>query len=373
MESSTNSKMPAKGVVYALLAAFLFGITTPFAKGLLLETHIQPLLLAGLFYLGSSTGLAIYLLAMKLCRQANDGEAPLQKADLGWLGGAILFGGIIAPALLMLGLSTTMAASASLFLNLEGVFTAAIAWFVFQENFDKRIFLGMLAIVAGGIILSGAELNSNATLSNYNGLLLITGACLGWAIDNNLTRKVANANPAQITCIKGLIAGSVNVYLAMTFTDAALTTPSPIYLGTALLVGFLGYGVSLVLFVLALRHLGTARTGAYFALAPFVGALIAIVLIDEPITTPFVAASALMALGLWLHLSERHSHFHMHEVTTHAHKHNHDEHHNHPHRHGDMPPGDMHQREPHTHVHSHEPLAHSHAHFPDAHHQHKHF
>jgi hypothetical protein len=184
-----------------------------------------------------------------------------------------------------------------------------------------------------------------------------------------LTRKVSNANPAQITCIKGLFAGLVNVTLAIKFTAAALTAPGPIYIGAALLVGFLGYGVSLVLFVLALRHLGTARTGAYFALAPFVGALIAIVLVNEPITPSFIAASALMALGLWLHLSESHSHCHVHEATTHAHKHSHDEHHNHSDWHSsDTPPG-----EPHNHVHSHEPLAHNHAHFPDAHHRHKHF
>lgn len=369
MEPSTNSKMPAKGVIFALLAAVLFGITTPFAKSLLVETQIQPLLLAGLFYLGSSIGLGVYLLATRLFGQANNGEASLQRADFVWLGAAILFGGIIAPALLMLGLSTTSASSASLFLNLEGVFTTLIAWFVFHENCDKRIFLGMVAVVSGGIVLSGAELDSSAASSNYSGLLLIAGACLGWAVDNNLTRKVSNANPVQITCIKGLFAGLVNVSLAIKFTTAALTAPGPIYIGAALLVGFLGYGVSLVLFVLALRHLGTARTGAYFALAPFVGALIAIVLVNEPITPSFMVASALMALGLWLHLSESHSHYHVHEATTHAHNHSHDEHHNHAHLHtSDIPPG-----KPHTHVHSHEPLAHSHAHFPDAHHRHKHF
>ncbi|MDP3507169.1 MAG: EamA family transporter [Candidatus Melainabacteria bacterium] len=366
-----NTKMPVRGVVCALFAALLFGTTTPFAKGLLNE--ISPVLLAGLFYLGSGIGLGIYLLTTELAAQITgqekNSEASLQKTDLPWLAGAILFGGIIAPVLLMLGLSTIRASSASLFLNLEGVFTALIAWFVFHENFDKRIFLGMLAIVLGGIILSATEVETAALTANFSGSLLIAGACLGWAIDNNLTRKVSNANPAQITCIKGLSAGLINVSLAMKFTEAALTTPGPIYIGTALLVGFLGYGISLVFFVLALRHLGTARSGAYFALAPFVGALIAIVLVNEPITPSFTTASALMALGLWLHLSESHSHCHGHEATTHAHKHSHDEHHNHIHLHiSDTPPG-----EPHTHVHSHEPLAHSHAHFPDAHHRHKHF
>ncbi|MBP9090543.1 EamA family transporter [bacterium] len=360
--------MPAKGVIYALLAALLFGITTPFAKGLLIG--ISPVLLAGLFYLGSGIGLGIYLLTTQLAAQITgqkkSSEASLQKADLPWLAGAILFGGIIAPALLMFGLASTKASSASLFLNLEGVFTALIAWFVFRENFDKRIFLGMVAIITGGIILSGGEIDASAAASNYGGVLLIVGACLAWAIDNNLTRKVSNANPAQISCLKGLFAGLVNVSLALIFQVESAALPSLSYIMAALFVGFLGYGVSLALFVLALRHLGTARTGAYFALAPFVGAVIAMVLLNEPITWAFLAAACLMAIGLWLHLTENHSHKHLHQRMQHQHKHTHDEHHQHVHASEDS------RSEPHTHHHAHEPLEHRHAHFPDAHHRHNH-
>lgn len=369
MEPSTNSKMPARGVIYALLAALLFGITTPFAKGLLIE--ISPVLLAGLFYLGSGLGLGIYLLTThltaKFTGQKKSSEASLQKSDLPWLGGAIIFGGIIAPALLMFGLASTKASSASLFLNLEGVFTALIAWFVFRENFDKRIFLGMVAIVTGGIILSGGEVDATAAAANFSGVLLIVGACLGWAIDNNLTRKVSNANPAQITCIKGLFAGLVNVSLALFIQAESAALPNPSDIFAALFVGFLGYGVSLALFVLALRHLGTARTGAYFALAPFVGAAIAIVILNEPMTWAFLAAACLMAVGLWLHLTENHYHLHLHQRMQHEHKHTHDEHHQHAHDDAKDTSG-----APHTHSHTHEPLEHRHTHFPDAHHQHEH-
>lgn len=368
MESSTNSKMPVIGVVYALLAALLFGITTPLAKGLLVGT--SPVLLAGLFYLGSGIGLGFYLLTTELAAQITgqhkSSEASLKGTDLPWLAGAIIFGGIIAPALLLFGLATIKASSASLFLNLEGVFTALIAWFVFRENFDKRIFLGMVAIVLGGLTLSGAKIDASAAASNYSGVLLIVGACLGWAIDNNLTRKVSNANPAQITCLKGLFAGLVNVSLALFFQADSTTLPGIGYISTALLVGFLGYGVSLVLFVLALRHLGTARTGAYFALAPFVGAVIAIALLHEPITWRFLAAAFLMAIGVWLHLTENHNHKHLHQRMHHEHKHTHDEHHQHAHALSQS------RSEPHTHSHTHEPREHRHAHFPDAHHQHEH-
>lgn len=371
MAPHSDSKMPAKGVVYALLAALLFGITTPLAKGLLVG--ISPVLLAGLFYLGSGIGLGIYLLTTQLAAQITgrqkSSEASLQKSDLPWLAGAIIFGGIIAPAFLMFGLATTKASSASLFLNLEGVFTALIAWFIFRENFDKRIFLGMVAIVLGGIILSGAEVNLTSVRTNLGGVLLIVGACLSWAIDNNLTRKVSNANPAQITCLKGLYAGLVNVSLALFFQAESAALPSLSYIMAALFVGFLGYGVSLALFVLALRHLGTARTGAYFALAPFVGAAIAILLLNEPMTWAFLAAACLMAIGLWLHLTENHSHEHVHQQMQHQHKHTHDEHHQHVHA-GDDAKNTS--GEPHTHSHIHERLEHGHAHFPDAHHQHEH-
>lgn len=346
-----------KGIAYAILASILFGVTTPLAKGLL--SQMAPVLLAGLFYLGSGAGLGLYLLSSRSTRFA-DREASLSRSDVPWMAGAILSGGIVAPVLLMLGLTTAQGSAASLFLNLESVMTALIAWFVFKENFDRRILLGMIAIVLGGVLMT---VNLSAGISLSMGLLLVAGACLGWAIDNNLTRQVAAANPAQIACIKGLVAGLTNITIAMSLGEKL---PAISILAAAMLIGFLGYGVSLALFVLALRHIGTARTGAYFAFAPFVGAILSVLALREPLSLQLVGAAAFMAVGLWLHLTEQHAHEHVHEELEHEHQHLHDSHHNHEHVAGD-PPG-----EPHTHRHKHPQLVHSHTHYPDLHHSHDH-
>jgi drug/metabolite transporter (DMT)-like permease len=192
---------------------------------------------------------------------------------------------------------------------------------------------------------------------------MIAGACLAWAVDNNLTRKVSQTDPVQIALLKGCVAGVVNVGIAFGLGSAL---PPLGVLGAAAVVGFAGYGVSLVLFVVALRHIGTARTGAYFSLAPFFGGLVAVLVLGEPVTIQIVAAGSLMALGVWLHLTERHEHEHGHEEMAHEHRHVHDEHHQHRHD-GSEPPG-----EPHSHWHAHAQLRHSHAHFPDIHHRHEH-
>lgn len=346
-------KLPA-GVGAAVLAAVLFGASTPFAK--LLLGKMPPVLLAGLLYLGSGIGLTLLYLG----RRRNTGEAPLARKDLPWLAGAVLFGGILGPVLLMIGLVSTPASTASLLLNLEGVFTALLAWFAFHENFDRRIALGMLLIVAGGVLLSwqGAE-----GLALPVGSVAVAGACLCWGIDNNLTQKVSAGNPVQVAAIKGAVAGSVNLAVAL-FLGARL--PRSTVLEGSLLVGFLGYGCSLVLFVLALRHIGTARTGAYFSLAPFVGAAVSILLLGEPVSPLFAAAAVLMGAGVWLHLTEKHEHQHTHEPIAHSHPHLHDEHHQHAHD------EDVDPSEPHTHWHRHEPLTHTHPHYPDIHHRHAH-
>ncbi len=352
-ERDTRSHTPA-GAGLAMAAAALFGASTPFAK--LLLGQLPPVLLAGLLYLGSGVGLTL----LYLVRRKASAEAPLVRADLPWLAGATLFGGMLGPVLLMLGLSTTPASTASLLLNLEGVFTALLAWFAFKENFDRRIFLGMVAILAGGVILSW---QSSGPLTLPIGALAVAGACLCWGIDNNLTQKVSAGDPVQVTAIKGAVAGSVNLAIALLMGAKLPGMPA---LAGSLVVGFLGYGCSLVLFVLALRHIGTARTGAYFSLAPFVGAVVSIVLLAEPVGARFVAAAALMGVGVWLHLTERHEHEHTHERLEHSHRHVHDLHHQHEH-----PPGaDL--REPHTHPHVHEPLTHTHPHYPDIHHRHEH-
>jgi drug/metabolite transporter (DMT)-like permease len=286
-------------------------------------------------------------------------EGAFAPRDMAWLAGAVLFGGVLGPVLLMLGLAHTPASSASLLLNLEGVLTAAIAWVVFRENVDRRIALGMLAIVAGGCVLSWTQRPHGIPW----GSLGIAGACLCWAIDNNLTRVVSGGDPVRIAAIKGGVAGCITTAVALA-TGAHL--PDAIRLSTAMAIGLAGYGISLVLFVLALRDLGTARTGAYFSTAPFVGASLSLWLLHESPGLGFWIAGALMALGVWLHVTERHSHEHVHEALEHDHTHVHDEHHRHAH---DFP---WDGTEPHAHPHVHEPLTHTHAHYPDLHHRHRH-
>lgn len=346
-----------RSIAGALAAAALFGASTPAAK--LIGVDLNPFALAGFLYAGSGVGLSAWLLARRLLGSRS--AVGLKKADLPWLGGAVFAGGIVAPAMLMFALAHTRASIASLLLNLEGVFTALIAWFVFRENFDRRIAAGMALIVSGGVVLS---LQPGALEHVDSAVLLVIAACGFWAIDNNLTRKISSADATTIAAIKGVVAGIANLGLAAAASGWVMPPASTAL--AAMSVGFAGYGLSLVLFVVALRELGTARTGAYFSTAPFVGVGIAILALGEHGGTSFWTASALMALGVWLHVSERHEHPHRHEAHEHTHRHVHDAHHRHEH---DF---DWDGMEPHTHAHRHEPLAHAHAHYPDIHHRHGH-
>lgn len=347
-----KARLP-RGAAYALAAALLFGLSTPAAKRLLGDLH--PVLLAGLLYAGSGLGLFLSRLAWRARP-----EAALARRDAPWLAGAVFFGGVLGPVLLLFGLRATPAAAASLLLNLEGVFTALLAWFVFRENVDRRVAAGMALIVAGGLVLSRP---AHDGLRLPAGTLAIAAACLCWAVDNNLTQRVSGGDPVQVAAIKGSFASAVNLTAAVTL---GLPWPSAAAIASSLAVGFLGYGVSLSLFVLALRHVGTARAGAYFSVAPFAGALAAVVFLDEPVRPPLAAAALLMGAGVWLHLTERHEHEHRHELLAHSHRHVHDEHHLHSHDVAD-PAG-----EPHTHHHVHEPISHRHPHYPDIHHRHPH-
>ena len=345
----------SSSIAAALAAATLFGASTPLAKALLRD--LSPVLLAGLLYLGSGVGLGL----IRITRDRGWHTPPMTRKEWFWLLLAIGFGGVLGPLALMLGLTRTAAAIASLLLNLEAVLTALLAWIVFRENTDRRMVLGMLLIVAGAVLLALPGSKQGAHLSW--GALLIAGACLCWALDNNFTRKVSASDALFIGGLKGLIAGIVNVGIALTL---GARLPSTAAITEATTVGLLGYGISLVLFVLALRGLGSARTGAYFSTAPFIGAAIAILAFGEHASWMLWLAAALMGAGVWLHLTERHEHLHTHEPITHTHRHVHDEHHQHVH---DF---DWDGREPHTHEHTHAPLTHSHPHYPDIHHQHKH-
>lgn len=320
-----------RSVLIALLAAALFGASTPFAK--LLLGDMSPVLLAGLLYLGSGIGLTL----IRLVRDRGWQSSGLTRAEWPWLLGAIFFGGVAGPVALMFGLMTTSGSSASLLLNLEAVLTAVIAWVVFKENADKRVVLGMAAIVAGGLVLSWPGQGTRA--SDWVGPVLIGVACLCWAIDNNLTRKVSASDALFVAGSKGVVAGLANTLLALSL--GAVLPGFATTLAT-MGVGLLGYGFSLVLFVLALRGLGTARTGAYFSTAPFIGAFIALVVFGESTGFQFWMAAFLMGIGVWLHLTEKHEHEHEHGPLEYEH------------------------------THTHEKVRHSHAHFPDIHHRHGH-
>jgi drug/metabolite transporter (DMT)-like permease len=340
------------GVPLALGAAAAFGASTPIAKFLL--NAINPWMLAGLLYLGSGIGLFI-LIAIRKAMGSSANEANLTWSDLPWLARTVFFGGVIGPVLL--GLNSTDAASASLLLNLEAVFTLLLAWIVFREHVDRRLFLGAVAIVAGAFVLSW-----QGDIGKLSwGSVFVTFACLSWAIDNNLTRKISAIDPFVLASIKGLCAGSVNTALA--FSHGA-QWPNTANLAGAMSVGFVSYGLGLVLFIFALRYLGTTRTGAYYGTAPFIGALVATFVFDSPLSAVVIFAGLLMACGAWLHLAERHEHEHTHVELEHEHSHTHDQHHQHEHQ------GEL--TEPHSHQYRHYPIRHKHFHYPDLHHRHDH-
>ncbi len=342
------------GVREALTAAALFGAATPFASRLAGDT--PPAVLAGLLYLGSGMALSLSMLVWPLGH-----EARLVRRDMPWLAGAILFGGGLGPLLLVVGLHTTLAATASLLLNLEVVLTALVAWVFFHEGFNRRVGIGLSAILGGGII---ASWQSRGGLSFSTGALAIAGACGCWAIDNNLTQRVSSADPRQIATLKGLIAGSANLAIGIAVGGSLPGWSKSI---GAMTIGAFGYGLSLMLFVIALRHLGSARTGAYFGVAPFVGVIVAITIFGEPLMARMVPAGLLMAFGVWLHLSEHHDHQHQHEPLIHAHLHTHDDdQHAHEHSASVLANG------AHSHEHRHESTIHRHTHRPDIHHRHAH-
>ena len=358
MDPKPHSSPLWTGPALALAAAALFGASTPAAK-ILMGGGVDPWLMAGLLYLGAGIGTGVVLAARRAGGEPAP-DAPLRRSDLPWLALVVVSGGVAGPLLLMIGLRATPASSASLLLNLEGLATMAIAWIVFRENVDRRLLAGAGAILAGAAVLSWRD----GPLSLGPAAIAIIGACIAWGIDNNLTPKLSSADPLQITAIKGLAAGVVNTALA--FANGAEAPSLALTLG-ALAVGFVGYGVSLVLFVLALRNLGAARTGAYFSTAPFIGAALAILFIGEPLTARLIVAGLLMAVGVYLHLTERHAHRHRHAAMAHEHRHVHDEHHRHAHGPSDPP------HEPHSHWHAHDgSLVHEHPHYPDLHHRHGH-
>lgn len=358
---SINNRLPLyfpPPVLAALVAAILFGASTPFAKQYV--NSVPAMMLAGILYLGSGVGLSV----LRLFRDRGWRNPNLLAKEWLWLLGATSFGGIAGPVLLMLGLMHMPAASVSLLLNFEGVFTAILAWVVFKENTDHKMVIGMLCIVAGGVLLSCVQQDGNLGTGNIFGSLYILAACFCWAIDNNLMRKVSVSDTFFTAGFRGIVSAVVNIGWAV-----LLGYSIPIWqeTGQIMFIGFLGYGISLVLFLLALRGLGAARTGAYFSVAPFFGVAIAVIFFQESTSAWFWGAGLLMAIGLYLHLTEQHEHIHQHTALHHAHRHAHDEHHQHRYLHE---PWD--DSQPHDHIHEHTILEHNHRHVPDIHHRHTH-
>lgn len=344
-------------VLYALGAAFLFGASTPAAKALL--GTVDPVVLAGLLYCGAGIGVALlvdFLRAMQIGPQG----AQMRRADIPWLAAAITAGGMVGPVLLLLGLSQTTASTSSLLLTFEAPATAFLAWLSFNESIDRRIAFGMSLLTLGALVLAWS---GTPTIGGLLGPLAIIGACLAWALDNNFTRKLSLSDPLQIVAAKGLVAGPLTLLLGLVAGGKMPDLTSSI---TAGVIGFLCYGVSLALYVRALRDLGAARTAAYFSVAPFAGAAIAVVVFEDPLTVQLAISGLLMAGGVWLHVTERHAHEHTHQPQSHSHAHAHDDSHSHVDS-AEDPVG-----EPHTHVHHHSRVTHTHHHAPDMHHQHRH-
>lgn len=346
--------------IYVLFAAALFGASAPVAKVLL--ERMSPVSLAALAYCGGGLALGIaWLVRRGLMPGGAQTHSPWSVSEVANLGGAVIAGGIVAPVVLFLSLARMPASSASLLLTFEGLLTAIFAAALFREAVDRRVWLAMLIMIAAGGILSSGGAHGDGALQRVPAAGVIV-ACALWGLDNNLTRAVSHRDALGIAALKCLIAGSTNAALAIVLKHAVLVSVPGVLAGLTL--GALSYGFSLVLFVSALAHLGSARTAAHFGTAPFVGTAIA-VLLGEPLTLPLTAAVVLTAASTWLVLTERHEHVHVHEALEHEHLHVHDEHHWHPHDGSEGP-------EPHRHRHNHEPLTHSHAHLPELHHRHDH-
>lgn len=341
----------------ALLAALLFGASAPLAK--LLLGVIDPIPMASFLYLGSGIGLLLYRFIMRLQKKQMDVEAKIDKSEFKWLIGAVLTGGVLAPIVLMFSLRNTPASTASMLLNFESVATTLIAFIVFKESIGKRIWLAVALITSASILLSWDFKGEWGLSIGALGVLL---ACTLWGIDNNFTRNISAKDPFITVTIKGIGAGMFSMFLAILTRNHF---PSfPIILG-AMLLGFLSYGLSIVLFILAMRNLGASRTSAFFGTAPFVGTLLSFLLFREVPNVFFYFALPIMIVGTIFILKENHEHKHQHQRSEHEHRHKHDEHHQHYHE------GSTEDLE-HSHFHVHEEFEHSHSHTPDFHHRHAH-
>ena len=340
-------------ILQALLAALFFGASAPIAK-LLLGDNIAPIFLAAFLYLGSGTGITLVKLTQRM--RSKDVEAGIKSPDIKWLAGAIISGGILAPIILMISLQNTSASTASLLLNFEGVGTTVIALLVFKEAISRRAWTAIIVITLASIFLS-ANFKSGFGLSL--GALGIVLACVLWGVDNNFTRNISGKDPLAIVAWKGLVAGTFSFFLAFFLGDQL---PSLATIFATMILGFVSYGLSTMLFIRSMRGLGAARTSALFSTAPLAGVVLSIIIFGELPSFLFIIAAMLMIGGALLLINEQHSHSHVHTVLFHEHSHNHDD----PaHGHDDI-------KRIHSHEHEHPAEEHEHDHMPDIHHRHGH-
>jgi len=350
--------MRANNISYifqALLAALFFGASAPISK--LLLGDVPPVLMAAFLYLGSGIGISLIKLLQRI--SSHHGEAGIKSPDLKWLAGAIVSGGIAAPIILMISLKNTSASTASLLLNFEGVATTLIALFFFRESISRRALAAIFAITIASISLSTIFEGGFGFSLGALGVLL---ACVLWGVDNNFTRNISAKDPLTIVAWKGLVAGLFSLTLGLLLGQRlpALTT----ILGI-LLLGFISYGLSIVLFIYSMRGLGAARTSALYGTTPLAGVLLSILIFKDPITLVFGVAAVLMVAGALLLANEEHAHFHIHMPVVHEHRHSWtDEFHQHE-------VGDETVGKSHSHEHEHPRTEHEHGHMPDIHHRHE--
>ena len=353
MATLKSSTLPF--VLQALLAAIFFGASTPFAK--LLLGDISPIYLAAFLYLGSGTGISLIKLGQKIIPPAQQTEAGIKKADIKWLAGAIISGGVMAPIVLMVSLQNTPASTASLLLNFEGVGTTLIALLFFREAISRRAWMAILVITLASIFLST---NFSEGFGLSLGALGIILACVLWGLDNNLTRNISGKDPLVIVAWKGLAAGTFSFILA---TLLGNSLPSFTSIALTMGLGFVSYGMSTILFILSMRGLGAARTSALYGTAPLAGVFLSIIIFSESLSISYILAGILMIGGALLLINEEHSHSHAHTALFHEHSHKHDD----PaHRHDAATSG------AHSHEHEHPAEEHEHDHMPDIHHRHGH-
>lgn len=345
-------KHPAlKGGLLALLAAALFGVSTPLVQHW--GQGLGPLTTAALLYAGAA-------IVGGMLRQPVDREAAIRRSDLRRLLVVAVFGAALGPVALAWGLQRTSGTGASLMLTMEALFTAILAWRLYGETMDRRVWLAMLALLAGGVLLVIDQGFSGS--SQLLGLLAVLAATAAWGMDNTLSRALADRDPGQVVLLKAVFGACITTSLAWALSEPWPTSTAIVGL---LAVGAIGYGLSLRFYLLAQRAFGAARTGSVFAFAPLIGAALAFVLGDRSAGWGLALGGALMLVGVILHLAEEHAHEHEHMEMEHEHAHRHDDGH-HDHGHDPMPAG------PHSHWHRHGAARHSHAHTPDIHHSHGH-